>query len=123
MSLIAFAALVAAQAVSTAPHEEANCVGYEELRSGEDNAALTAIDQSNFEKSDPAVLINEGIALARIGQYEPARARFEAVLTDNERVRLETASGEWVDARWLAKRGLDMIGKGEFQRYVALNAR
>ena len=123
MNIIALAALVAIQGsgAEATPHDDANCIGYEELRSGQESAALNAIERSDFSKSDPAVLINEGIALARLGDYDAARVRFEAVMAHEERMRLETAGGEWVDSRWLAKRGLAMLGNGDFQRYVAMN--
>ena len=43
-----------------------------------------------------------------------ARAMFEAAAQNDTRYRLETASGEWMDSRDLARRALAMLDKGEF---------
>jgi hypothetical protein len=54
-----------------------------------------------------------GIAYARVGRTAEARAAFEAAASSDERFRLETASGEWMDSRDLARRALAMLDKGE----------
>lgn len=121
MNVLALAAVLAMQGGVAAQPD--TTVGYVELATGDADAALVAIAQSDVDERDPAILINEGVALARLGEYEAARARFEMALTDAERMRLETASGDWVDSHRLAKQGIALLENGDFQRYVAINAR
>ncbi len=99
-------------------------VGYEQLVDGNNRAAIETI-QANEEiaNDDPARLINLGIALARTGDFDAARRHFEAARDHEERFELETASGDWVDSRTLARKGLAMLERGEFQRYFALSMR
>ena len=53
-------------------------VGYEELVSNENAAARKAIENCDeLAENDPARLINHGIALARTGEYDAARAEFK----------------------------------------------
>ena len=99
-------------------------VGYEELVANENAAARKAIeDCEELADNDPARLINHGIALARTGNYEAARADFEAAATARDSVELETSDGKWVDSRRLARKALVMLDKGEFARYYALSLR
>ncbi len=125
MKIRTYAGIVAAFVLAgpALAHGDGDCVGYEELAAGNDVAALAAIETSSFDAQDPAKLINEAVALARTGQYEAAEARFETAARSSERVRLETATGEWVDSRWLALRGLAMLDSGAFQQHVALRTR
>jgi len=105
------------------PQPEYN-VGYEELVARDDYAAREAIENSDqLAEDDPARLINHGIALARTGHYEEARAAFEAAAAARNSVELETAEGKWVDSRRLARKALAMLDKGEFARYYALSLR
>ena len=97
-------------------------VGFEELVANENAAARQAIESSGEAHSDdPAILINHGIALARTGNYEAARAKFEAAAGARDSIELETADGKWVDSRRLARRAIAMLDKGEFARYYALS--
>jgi len=99
-------------------------VGQAELTAGRDLAALDAIENCDeLAANDPARLINHGIALARLGRYDEARADFESAAAARESVELETATGNWVDSRRLAKRAIAMLDKGEFARYYALSLR
>lgn len=99
-------------------------IGYEKLLAGSDAAALEAIEKcEELAENDPARLINSGIALARIGRYEDARASFRAAASRSDRVELETASGQWVDSRELALKALAMLDRGDFARYYALSMR
>ncbi len=105
------------------PHAEFD-VGYEELVANENDAARKAIESCDeLANNDPARLINHGIALARTGDYEAARADFEAAAAARDSVELETADGKWVDSRRLARKALAMLDKGEFARYYALSLR
>ena len=97
-------------------------VGYEELVAGHDRDAVAAIENcKELAQDDPARLINHGIALARLGRYDEARADFEAAATADSSVELETASGDWADSRRLARKALAMLDSGDFARYYALN--
>ncbi|MFA6219060.1 MAG: tetratricopeptide repeat protein [Erythrobacter sp.] len=99
-------------------------VGLADLAAGRDRAALDAIENCEvLAADDPARLINRGIALARLGRYDEARADFEAAAAARESVELETAAGDWVDSRRLARRAIAMLEKGEFARYYALSLR
>lgn len=127
MALFTTAALVlmAQGAVAAVPGPEADYdIGYEELVANDNMAARAAIEACDtLPSDDPARLINHGIALARTGNYDAARANFEAAVGSRERVELETAEGEWVDSRRLARRAIAMLEKGEFDRYYALSLR
>ena len=89
--------------------------GYEELVEGRDTAAIAAImDNDRIQNDDPARLINLGIAYARKGDDALARQLFEAARDNRNRVELETAEGEWIDSRRLARQALAMLERGEF---------
>ncbi|MBX7484055.1 hypothetical protein [Qipengyuania qiaonensis] len=99
-------------------------IGYEELVANENDAARKAIENcEELAEDDPARLINHGIALARTGNYEAARVQFGTVAQARDSVELETADGDWVDSRRLARKALAMLDKGEFARYYALSLR
>jgi tetratricopeptide (TPR) repeat protein len=106
------ASLLMAQAlVEAAPVE----VAYNELASGDTAAAISKIEKDSAEDADhPARLINLGIAYARAGRADDAKAMFNAAVRSEQRYRLETASGDWMDSRDLARRALAMLDKGEF---------
>lgn len=124
MTLAALALAASGQATAAETPAAPFDIGYEELVAGEDRAAIAAIeDCETLAETDPARLINHGVALARVGEYDAARARFEAAAKSEDRYRLETAAGDWVDSRVLARRGLAMLERGEFDRYVALTMR
>ncbi len=91
-------------------------VAYEELAVGENNAAIERIEQNaDLDRDDPARLINLGIAHARQGDDLAARAMFTAAARNEQRFQLETAQGEWMDSRDLARRALVMLDRGEFR--------
>ena len=99
-------------------------VGYEELVSNENAAARKAIENCDeLAEDDPARLINHGIALARTGEYDAARAEFKTAAMARDSVELQTAGGAWVDSRHLARKALAMLDKGEFARFYALSLR
>ena len=111
-----FSVMLAAAVTAMPP---ADAVGYPELVAGRDDAAITVINTQE-RSDDPARLINLGVAYARTGDTARARAMFRAAHTSEERVDLETASGEWVYSRVLARRALAMLDSGEFRRVEAL---
>ncbi len=88
-------------------------VGYTELMRGEDSAAIAVIgaDQVSY---DPAKRINLAIAHARRGDSELARRHFQMVIDRREITELQTSTGEWIDARTIARRGIAMLDQGMF---------
>lgn len=104
------------------PAHAVGTVGYDELVDGRNHAAIETIESNTaIAEDDPARLLNLGVAKARVGDYEAARAHFQAVIECEERVELETAEGKWVDSRHLARKALTMLDRGEFARYYALS--
>jgi len=95
--------------------------GTQELVDGRNAAAIRAI--GDLDGADPAKLINLAIAHARRGEAERARDLFEAVLTQGERVELETADGRWVDSRALARKGIAMLETGAFATKASIASR
>ena len=99
-------------------------VAYDELSAQQNQDAIERIEANEaLDLDDPARLINLGIAYAREGRVEEARTLFEAAAQSETRYRLETASGEWVDSRWLAYRALAMIDEGRFESKTRVAAR
>ncbi|MDZ4307412.1 hypothetical protein [Allopontixanthobacter sp.] len=91
-------------------------VAYEELADGKNIAAIERIEQNpDLERDDPARLINLGIAYARRGDDQTAREMFTAAARNQQRYRLETVQGDWMDSRDLARRALAMLDRGEFR--------
>ena len=111
MAISAFmASLFIAQAAAATPVE----VAYDELSAGDAAAAIAKIERSDARGGEhPARMINLGVAYARAGRADEARAMFEAA-AQGERYRLETANGDWVDSRDLARRALAKLDRGEF---------
>ncbi|MBA4768637.1 MAG: hypothetical protein H2049_13530, partial [Porphyrobacter sp.] len=68
---------------------------------------------------DAAVLINLGIAYARMGDETRARDAFRQALACEEVVELETADGLATDSRRLARKALKMLERGEFRAAAA----
>ena len=110
--------LSAAAAAATAhPVQD---VAYKELIAGRDQAAIASIQaNTELDADSPARLINLGVAHARSGDTELARAMFTEVATSRDVVEMETANGEWVDSRVLAHRALAMLNSGEFGTKMA----
>ena len=105
--------LAIAASVAAAPVEAP--VGYDELVEGRNIAAIETIrSDDSLEADDPAKLINLGVAFARQGRTEEARAMFDAAMRSNDRVVLETADGEWKDSRHLARQALKRLDRNGF---------
>lgn len=106
------ASLLMSQAAVETPAVE---VAYDELTSGDTAAAIAKIEREAESGADhPARLINLGVAYARAGRADDARAMFKAAVRSEQRYRLETASGDWMDSRDLARRALAMLDQGAF---------
>ncbi len=103
--LTASVALVAMMFGAAAP--ERVDVAFEELEAGKNQAAINELQSNDgVDSNDPSLLINLGAAHAREGNVERARALFRAALYAEDRQLLETADGEWVDSRVLARKAL-----------------
>ncbi len=108
------AALLATSPVgsgSAAMQAEAD-LGAETLAQGRNADAIAELEARRAH--DPAQLINLGIAYAREGDAERARYLFNAALTRNSPMELETADGQLTDSRRLARKALRMLDQGEF---------
>lgn len=103
-------------AASIASQPLAGDVGFNQLVVGQNDAAIAAIEGRKATRDDPARLINLGIAYARNGDREKARALFEEAYLAREWVELETATGDWVDSRALARQAIAMLDSGQFAR-------
>ena len=90
-------------------------VAFDELNTGQNRAAIVEITQNDkLELDDPARLLNLGVAYAREGETELARELFRAAIFSDQRLMLETANGEWIDSRSLARQALARLDQGEF---------
>lgn len=99
-------------------------VAHEDLVAGRDAAAIEEImNNEALDAGDPARAINLGIAHARRGEVEQARRLFDAVLEADEALYLETAQGDWIEARKLAARALTMLERGDFARRAVMASR
>lgn len=90
-------------------------VGYETLMEGRNADAVSQLESNaQLDGTDPAVLINLGVAYARQGREAEARAMFQAAMSNANRETLETADGKWKDSRHLARLALVKLAAGEF---------
>ncbi len=86
------------------PRAESLDVAYVELASGQNEAALAKLLVSKGQdRHDPAVLINLGAAYARLGRVAESKAAYDAAILSDQRYDLETASGKWMDSRYIAR--------------------
>lgn len=117
-SSLGFAPALAQTTANSAPAEALNQArpAAELLAAGGQHKAVKQLEaQRKAAPHDPAVLINLGIAYARIGDDEQARAAFEQALASRDPVELDTADGKTTDSRRLARRALRMLERGEFR--------
>ena len=92
------------------------------LVAGRDDEAIRMLEREHAERpNDPGVLINLGIAYAHRGDDAKARMMFKAAMASDDVTDLETAGGDAMDSRKLARKALSMLDRGEF-RPVALPA-
>lgn len=99
-------------------------VGYQELRDGRNEAAIQTISlREAMEADDPARMINLGIAYARQGDSKTARNLFQAAANSDNRMDLETADGQWRDSRYIARKAMAMLDRGEFEDKSRLTMR
>lgn len=86
---------------------------YEEVTASQNADAIARIEAAGtVAHAHPAQLINLGIAYAREGDTERARALLQRAANAEELYSLETASGEWTNSRVLAQRALASLESG-----------
>ena len=117
-------AMIWAQAVAVAPAESTEIevtatesrVGYEALMAGDNLRAIAEIEANrSLAANDPVRLINLGIAYARQGDEARARSLFEGAVASSDQMELETATGDWVYSRALARQALRMLDGGDLR--------
>jgi len=85
------------------------------LSQGRNSEAIAELEADGaLASQDPGQLINLGIAYAREGEVDTARALFVAALESPEPIELETADGSVTDSRRLARKALRMLEAGVF---------
>ena len=83
---------------------------YEQLSSGETDAAIASLEARLAADPDhPVLLINLGTAYARAGRMEDAREAYRAAIAARERYSLELADGSWEDSRKTARTALNRL--------------
>ncbi|NTZ41724.1 hypothetical protein G7A66_01200 [Altererythrobacter sp. SALINAS58] len=112
LTTVLASSLMASGALAQGPAENPATLAYHDLSQGNDDRAVERLEAA--ANDDPAVLINLGIAYARQGRSDDAKAMFVAALASDTPVKLETATGEWQDSRWLARSALGKLARGEF---------
>lgn len=105
-------AMMAQGAVATIEQVD---VAYDAMAAGRSAAAIARIESNDaLDASDPARLINLGIAYARQGDTATARNMFQRVLSHDSAYMLETSHGQWVEAGVLARKALAALDAGTF---------
>ena len=117
-------AAVAALLMASAPAQtfeaketalEPAALASEHLSKGRAFNAIESLEKSvEAAPEDPGLLINLGIAHAQAGDAAKARDLFERALVSSEPIELETADGEVIDSRRLARKAMRMLERGEF---------
>jgi hypothetical protein len=99
-------------------------VAFDAMAAQHNDVAIETIEANPaLDPNDPARLINLGVAYAREGRVALARELLTTAAQTETRYRLETASGEWVDSRWLAMRALAALDKGELRNSLRVAKR
>lgn len=108
--------LISSMAALLVASEAPAQVSYETLMEGRNADAVSQLESNaQLDGTDPAVLINLGVAYARQGREAEARAMFQAAMNSADRETLETAEGKWKDSRHLARLALLKLAAGEFR--------
>jgi len=105
--------MMAQGAVATMEHVD---VAYDAMAEGRSAAAIARIESNDaLDASDPARLINLGVAYARQGDKAKARSMFQRVLSRDSAYMLETSHGQWIEAGVLARKALAALDAGTFE--------
>ncbi|MEL6238746.1 MAG: tetratricopeptide repeat protein [Pseudomonadota bacterium] len=87
-----------------------------QLAKGRTQRAIIALEKRlETAPDDPALLINLGIAHAQSGDAPKARILFERAIASPDSIQLETADGDAIDSRRLARKALWMLDRGDFE--------
>ncbi len=105
-----------AEQTSAAPTQvETASLESENLAKGRSASAIAALEKHvENAPQDPGLLINLGIAHAQAGNKAAARTMFERALVSPTPIELETADGDVIDSRRLARKAMRMLERGEF---------
>lgn len=114
---LAFATPAAAQSIVVTGSEDDGLapvsVAYEELKAGQNQAAVDKLTHSTIERDDPSRLINLGTAYARLGQKADAQTAYAAAIASPIRYDVELAGGTYMDSRWAARTALANLNQGK----------
>lgn len=113
LGLVASNPLAASETVRMHSPADGSGLAAAALSEGRSTQALSRAHGA--DRSDPAVLINLGIAHAQHGEDAAAQDLFRAAMTSPVSYELETAEGTAMDSRKLARRALRMLERGEFR--------
>lgn len=115
---LAIAPLLMAQSATALMVEqeyEVQEVAYEELMSGDANAAVIALEaELESNPGDPAILINLGSAHMQLGHVEQAQAYYRAARDSDDGYELELADGRWMYSSEAASLALATVEFEEF---------
>lgn len=90
--------------------------GSQALSEGRGNDVIASLEKARAKNADdPAILINLGVAYAHRGDDEMARQMFTAAMRSRTVIELETAHGEPMNSRKLARKALAMLARGELR--------
>jgi cytochrome c-type biogenesis protein CcmH/NrfG len=113
---LAFATPAAAQSIVVTGSGEDGLapvsVAYEELKAGQNSAAVDKLEHSALDAQDPSRLINLGTAYARLGKKADAQTAYQAAITSPIRYDVELAGGTYMDSRWAARTALANLNQG-----------
>jgi Flp pilus assembly protein TadD len=122
-SALAALLLAGAQADQSAPaptRAEPATLAADQLAKGRTVNAIAALEKHvEAAPEDPALLINLGIAHAQAGDNQKARRMFQRALVSPEPTQLETAEGDTIDSRRLARKAMRMLERGEFAARIS----
>lgn len=114
---LAFATPAAAQSIVVTGSEDEGLaplsVAYEELKTGQNQAAVDKLTHSAIARDDPSRLINLGTAYARLGRPGEARTAYQSAIASPVRYDVELAGGTYMDSRWAARTALANLDQGK----------
>lgn len=116
LGLVASSPLAASDIARMQAPAEQSELAVAALAQGRSGEAINVLSRAHSaDRADPAVLINLGIAHAHRGDDAAAQEMFKAAINSPVSYELETAEGNAIDSRRLARRALRMLERGEFR--------
>ncbi len=99
-------------------------IASEAITAGRGDEVIPSLERARAKHAnDPAVLINLGVAYAHRGDDVKARNLFKAAMKSPTQIDLETADGDAVSSRKLARKALSMLDRGELRMTSAIAER